>query len=36
MNKLMSRVTADGRLNSRLFAKDGDVFVIRGVKANQT
>ena len=36
MNKLKLIEEISGGLNSHLFAKDGDVFVIRGEKANQT
>jgi hypothetical protein len=36
MNKLKLIEEISGGLNSRLFAIDGDVFVIRGEKANQT
>ena len=36
MNKLRIGWEPRGGLNSHLFAKGGDVFVIRGEKANQT
>ncbi len=36
MNKLNLTDEVSGGLNSHLFAKGGDVFVIRGEKANQT
>ena len=36
MSKLNLIEEISGRLNSHLFAKAGDVLVIRGVKANQT